>query len=90
MKMNYYSDLTFCKQVFMSVSLGCSAAVMSQRSIKHKPHNGFFPPNPFEFRKRQPVLICLLKRKVSRLEDIGCHSLDIFNQSTLIGHAVGF
>lgn len=92
--MNDYPGLPFCKQGFSSVSLCCSAAVMSQGSIKHKAHNGsrhkdFFSPDLFEFRKRQAGLISLLKHKVSRLEDISCHSSDIFNQSTLIGHAVG-
>lgn len=92
-EMTNYPGLPFCKQMFMSVSLSCSAAIMSQRSIKHKLHNGskhkdFFSPNLFEFRKRQPGLICLLKHKVSILEDIGCHSFWHL-QSTLIGHAVG-
>ena len=71
----------------LSMSPSCSAEVMSQRSINHKPHNGsshvFFFPNSFDFRKRQPGLICLLKRKASRLEDIGCHSFWHFQSVNL-------
>lgn len=70
-----------------SRSLSCSAAVMSQDQLTTSPIMDqvtiFFFSNSFEFRKRQPGLICLLKCKVSRLEDIGCHSFWQFQSVNL-------